>query len=281
MSYDPEPLAREFLSAYETGAMVPILPSARAGFDLEAAYEVEATLKRMREAAGVRALGRKVGYANKAMWRALKLDTLVWAHMYSDTIHYSELSSTALALPHRRSLKVEPEIVFGLKRSIEAESLEAQPFEAQALASAALEATAWLALGFEIIDCPFPGWKFQPSDLVASFGFHAALLIGARVPVPPESIATFAAELPRLKLRLFKNGEFVEEGFGRNSLKSPALCLAELGAAILRRFPSEPLRAGEIVSSGTLTSGHSTDAGDSWTAQVEGLPLPPLTLRLA
>jgi len=280
---DTETLARELLSAYETGGMVPILPSARAGFDLDAAYEVEATLKRIREAAGVRAVGRKVGYANKAMWRALKLDTLIWAHMYSDTIHYSELNFTELALPHRRSLKIEPEIVFGLKRSVETEPHEAQSLAAAATldAAAALEATAWLALGFEIIDCPFPDWKFQPSDLVASFGFHAGLVIGVRVPVPPESIATFAAELPRFKLRLLKNGEFVEEGSGRNSLKSPALCVAELGAAILRRFPSEPLRPGEIVSSGTLTSGHSTDAGDSWTAQVEGLPLPPLTLRLA
>jgi len=63
-------------------------------------------------------------------------------------------------------------------------------------------------------------------------------------------------------------------------LKSPALCLAEMGAAIARRFPNEPLSAGEIVSSGTLTGGHSTEWGDVWTVEVEGLPLPPLTLTL-
>jgi 2-keto-4-pentenoate hydratase len=56
--------------------------------------------------------------------------------------------------------------------------------------------------------------------------------------------------------------------------------LAELGAAVVRRFPSEPLRAGEIVSSGTLTAGHPTDRGDLWKVEVEGLGLPPLTLRL-
>jgi 2-keto-4-pentenoate hydratase len=77
-----------------------------------------------------------------------------------------------------------------------------------------------------------------------------------------------------------KGEEFVEEGFGRNSLKSPALCLAELGAAIARRFPAQPLSAGEIVSSGTLTAGHPTGRGDVWTVEVEGLSLPPLTLRL-
>jgi 2-keto-4-pentenoate hydratase len=56
--------------------------------------------------------------------------------------------------------------------------------------------------------------------------------------------------------------------------------LAELGAALVRRFPSEPLSAGEIVSSGTLTAGHSTDSGDLWKVELEGLALPPLTLRL-
>lgn len=251
--------------------MVSIPPSARPGFDLNMAYEVEAALKGFREAAGHRSVGRKVGYANKAMWRVLKLETLVWAHMYEDTVHYAEGNLATLALPRGRSLKIEPEIVFGLKQAITSESLDA---------AGALESTEWLAFGFEIIDCPFPEWKFQPSDFVASFGLHAALVIGERKPVQPDMISTFADQLARFKVRMSKNGEFVEEGSGRNSLRSPALCLAELGAAIIRRFPNEPLSASEIISSGTLTAGHLTAKGDSWTAEVEGLPLPSLTLSL-
>ena len=279
-----ETLARELLSAYETGEMVAIPPSARPGFDLNTAYEVEATLKQFREAAGHKAVGRKVGYANKAMWRVLKLETLVWAHMYDDTVHYSDRNSATLAIAHPRSLKIEPEIVFGLKKPIPAEGPEGVD-----AATAALASTEWLAVGFEIIDCPFPDWQFQPSDFVASFGLHAALVIGERVEVRqdlrPDGIAALVAELPRFKVRMScsnstKNKEFVEEGSGRNSLRSPALCLAELSAAIARRFPSEPLSAGEIVSSGTLNAGHPTGSGDLWTVEVEGLSLPPLTLRL-
>jgi 2-keto-4-pentenoate hydratase len=268
---DAETLAQELMSAYETDQMVPVPLSARPGFDLNQAYEVETILKRLREAAGHKAVGRKVGYANKAMWRVLKLETLVWAHMYDDTVQHSDSNSATLPLPHRRSLKIEPEIVFGLKQAITSEGLDA---------TAALESTEWLALGFEIIDCPFPDWNFQPSDFVASFGLHAALVIGERVQVRTDLIATLADQLARFKLRISKHGEFVEEGSGRNSLRSPALCLAELGAAIVRRFPTEPLGAGEIVSSGTLTAGHPADAGDLWTAEVEGLALPSLTLRL-
>ena len=140
-------LARELLSVYEMGQMVPALPSARSSFDLNTAYEVEAALKRLREAGGSRAVDRKVGHANKAMWRELRLETLVWAHMYDDTVQHSDSNSATVTLPHRHSLKIEPEIVFGLKQPILADGLDA---------TAALESTEWLAMGFEIIDCPFP-----------------------------------------------------------------------------------------------------------------------------
>jgi 2-oxo-3-hexenedioate decarboxylase len=265
-----ESLARELLSAYETGQMVSVIPSARPGFDLKMAYEVEATLRRLREAEGHRSVGRKVGFANKAMWRVLKLETLLWAHMYDDTVHYSEGNSASLTLAHPRSLKIEPEIVFGLK----------QPVMEGSDAAAALASVDWLAIGFEIIDCPFPEWKFEASDFVASFGFHAALVVGERMQIQRDLIPGLVTALPQLKVRILKGGEFVEEGSGKNSLKSPALCLAEMGTAIGRRFPNEPLSAGEIVSSGTLTGGHSTEWGDVWTVEVEGLPLPPLTLTL-
>ena len=272
MSHDDiESLARELQAAHESGQMVVRPPSERPNFDLNTAYEVEATLKQFREARGHKAVGRKVGYANKAMWRVLKLETLVWAHMYEDTVHFSDGNSGDISIARPRSLKVEPEIVFGLKQSLKGEASDAH---------AALEASDWLALGFEIIDCPFPDWKFQPSDFVACYGLHAALVVGERLQMRPELIAKLVDELPRFKVRVSKGGEFIEEGSGKNSLKSPALCLAELGAAIAKRFPAQPLSDGEIVSSGTLTAGHLTTRGDLWTFEVEGLSLPSLTLHV-
>src|SRR5271170_4640897 len=209
---DAEALARELFSAYKTGGMIEIPPSARPGFDLNTAYDVEATLKQFREAAGHKSAGRKVGYANKAMWRVLKLETLVWAHMYDDTVHYSDANSATLTVGHPRSLKIEPEIIFGMNQQFTAENSDA---------ASALASTDWLALGFEIIDCPFPEWNFQPSDFVASFGLHAALLIGERIHVRRDLIATLVDELARFKVRMMKSGELVEEGSGKNSLKSP------------------------------------------------------------
>jgi 2-keto-4-pentenoate hydratase len=264
-----EVLAREVLAACETGQMIPVPFSARPGFDLNMAYEVEAFLKRIREASGRRAIGRKVGYANKAMWRMLKLETLVWGHMYDDTVHYSDNNSATLTIAKARSLRIEPEIVFGLKTSLTSGNLDAR---------AALESTEWLALGFEIIDCPFLGWQFQPSDFVASFGLHAALVVGEKIAVRPESISQLLDDLPRCKVRMLKSRELVEEGSGTNSLRSPALCLAELADAVAKRSPSDPLAAGEITSTGTLTAGHALEKSDVWTAEVTGLAVPALTL---
>src|ERR1700736_3615799 len=100
---DSEALAGELMSAYETGQVVPIPPSSRPGFDLNAAYAVESTLRRWREASGHRSVGRKVGYAKKAVWRILKLDTLVWAHMYDNTVHQSNGNAATLTLANTRS----------------------------------------------------------------------------------------------------------------------------------------------------------------------------------
>jgi 2-oxo-3-hexenedioate decarboxylase len=246
-------------------------PSARpAGLSLAEAYAVESELARRKRARGARPVGRKVGYANKAMWRVLKLDTLVWAHVYSDTVHDARDGSRALAVEHLYSPKIEPEIVFKLSAPLGPDAAEPD---------AALRGVEWLALGFEIIDCVFPDWSYQPADFVASYGLHAALVVGEPLRVEPSMISGLADDLARFSVKLSKNGVLVEEGAGRNALRSPARSLGELAAALARQPGAEPLAAGELVSSGTLTTSTPMAPGDSWHAAVEGLAVASLTLR--
>ena len=263
-------LAQELAAAYARRSAVTAPTERDPGFDLSAAYAVESELMRMRLAAGHAAVGRKVGYANKAMWRALKLDTLVWAHVYDDTVHYANGGEASLSIARMFAPKIEPEVVFKLKKPLLESGLDA---------TAVLDSVEWLALGFEIIDCVFPGWTFQPADFVASFGLHAALVVGEPTEVSAWEVPTLVDELPRFGVRLLKNGELVEEGSGRNSLRSPALCLGELAAAAARRPDTEPLAAGEIISTGTLTSSVPIAPGETWTVEVDGIDLAPLTLQ--
>jgi 2-oxo-3-hexenedioate decarboxylase len=272
MPTDPKTLAQELMDAYARRERVDAPSTRDEGFDLAAAYAVEAELARLGRAAGRTTVGRKVGFANKAMWRVLKLETLVWAHMYDDTVQYAKDGASLLAAARLYSPKIEPEIVFKLKRPLASADLEP---------AAVLEAVEWLALGFEIIDCVFPDWKFQPADFVASFGLHAALVVGEPRAVEPAMIPALVEQLPRFKVRLMKNGEPVEEGSGKNALRSPALCLGELAGAITRQAGAEPLAAGELISSGTLTASYPIARGETWRAEVEGIDLPALTLAIA
>ena len=172
----------------------------------------------MRRAAGHATVGRKIGFANKALWRVHKLDTLVWAHMYDDTVRYAAASNTAdVPVTRMTSPHIEPEIVFKLKRPL-----------AGGDPAAALEAVEWLALGFEVVDCVYADWKFQPADFLAAYGLHAGLVVGEPRPVEPAHIPALADALATFTVTLTKNGQLAAEGGGKNVLRSPALCLAEV-----------------------------------------------------
>jgi len=265
-----ESLARELMAAHDVGGTIGVPPSAReGGLDLATAYAVEAEIVRLRRETGRRTVGRKVGFANKALWRVLKLDTLVWSHMYDDTVHQASAGRASLGIGGRLAPRIEPEVVLKLQRALEPGVPDA---------AAALAAVDWIALGFEIIDCPFPGWQFTPADFVADLGLHAALVVGEPRRVSAETVAALVDELPRFKLALLRNDALVEEGSGRNSLRSPALCLAELAGVASRPPGTDPLAAGELVSTGTLTSPQPIAPGETWTARVAGTDLPELTV---
>lgn len=264
---DPRTLAIELRDAYVKRQTVSAPSSREGGLDLAAAYATERELVRMREESGSRAIGFKVGFANKAIWRALKLDTLVWAHMYDDTVRFADHNEATVSLAKLLVPKIEPEIVFKLR----------QPVAPGADAAAILAATEWLALGFEIIDCVYPEWKFTPVDFVAAYGFHAGLIVGTPLPVTAAVIPSLVEQLAAFIVTLQKNGQSVAQGAGKNSLKSPALCLGELSSAAIKS--GEPLKPGDLVSSGTLTEAQLLAPGETFTAVVEGLNLPPLTVR--
>src|SRR3954471_14219216 len=133
-------LAREIQTAYANGQVLASLPTSReGGLDIAAAYSVESELMNLRRVSGRKTVGVKVGFANKAMWRILKLDSLVWAHMYDDTVRFSSGNTAEFSLARCRSPKIEPEIVFKLKA----------PLAAGVDAAGALEAVEWIAIGFE------------------------------------------------------------------------------------------------------------------------------------
>ena len=266
---DPRALAAEIAAAY-AGKQLIAAPAGRdGGLDLASAYAVEHELMHRRQAEGHRTVGRKVGFANKAMWRVLKLDTLVWAHMYDDTVRHASGNEASVSVGKMIAPKLEPEIVFRMKA----------PLDGAVDAGPVLHCVESIALGFEIIDCPYPDWKFTPPDFVAAGGLHVGLIVGSSRSLSSDDITPLIEQLASFTVSLQKNGAVVAQGSGKNSLKSPALCLGELGAAIAKQ--GQPaLAPGEYVSSGTLTEAQPIAPGETYTAVVEGIDLPPLTVRV-
>ena len=263
-------LAREMLDAYTTGRSIPVPPSAReGGFDLDAGYAVEAEIVRTRRAAGRKTVGRKLGLGNRAVWKALNLKTLVWASMYDDTVQYAKNGRGSISVAKMRAPKIEPEIAVKL-RSV----------PSGATPEAAIEAVEWIALAFEIVDCPFPEWKFQGGDFMASLGLHAALLVGEPRAVRPGDTAKLIEQLGAFTATLTKNGEVAQQGGGKNVLDNPALCLAEFVSALPRQKFTEPLRAGEIITTGSLTPAPLVSAGEQWRIEASGLDVAALTVDL-
>jgi len=272
VAIDRAALAREILDAYARRQPIGIPPSARdGGLDLSSAYAVESEIVRLRLAEGRTITGLKAGFANKAVWRALRLETLVWAHMYDDTVQQAAGNAATLPIDRLFAPKIEPEIVFTLKR----------PLAATAEPAAALEAVESIALGFEIIDCLFPDWKFEPADFVASKGLHAALIVGDALAVDPSNIPELVEQFRAFTVKLMKNGQVVAEGGGRNVLRSPASCLAELASAHARASASASLPTGTLISSGTMTESQLIARGEQWSAELTGLDLPALSVQFS
>jgi 2-oxo-3-hexenedioate decarboxylase len=264
---DPAAIAREIVAAFADRAPIAVPPSAR-GLDLPAAYAVEAELVRFRREDGRSPVGVKVGYASKAVWRALKLETVAWASMYDDTVTFATAGAATLAVGRMIAPKIEPEIVVRLSGAVPAGLTDPV---------AVLGHVEWLALGFEVIDCPYADWKFQPPDFVAAYGLHAALVVGEAYRPAPETLATLAEQLAAFKVTLSKDDAVAAEGAGKNALRSPALCVAELATA-RDRAGLAPFAAGALISTGTLTESQPMAAGQRWTARLDGLPLRALTL---
>ncbi len=266
-----ETLAQEFFEAKATGKAIPVRPTDRAGgLDLVSAYAVEAQLKALKAAEGNLAIGRKIGFANKALLQKFNLDAVLWGHMYTDTIvfatdNYSEWSLAGTVAP-----KLEPEIVMKLSAPITNPNDDALTV---------LKSIEWIALGYEIVDCPYPGWQFAGPDFVTAFGFHVGLLVGDPLPLEDIDLAALAEKLTSFKLNLYKDGELAENGGGVNVMGNPAVAISELALALNKYVKTDLLTSGEIITTGTLTTAPLVAVGQEWVAAPEGLELPKLTIK--
>src|SRR5580692_9741144 len=264
---DVKAVANEVVAALAGHYQIPKFSSRPGGLTLAQAYRVAPLLRAVFEARGEIITGRKIGFTNREMWKVYGVQSPIWGYITNRTTQ--ELASTqAIRVKDFVEPRIEPEIMFGLK---------AAPLPGMSEAML-LDCTEWVALGYEVVQSIFPGWKFAAADAVAAHCVHGALLIGARHAIAPRK-AEWQHELASFTVQLYCNGKLSQRGSGALVLNSPLLSLRSLIELLANDTHNPPLRAGEIISTGTLTLAMPVSAGDSWTAKVSGIPLEDIALR--
>jgi 2-oxo-3-hexenedioate decarboxylase len=264
---DLKAVADEVGAALADRSQISNFSSRPCGLTLAQAYRVTALLRAAFEARGEKMTGRKVGFTNREMWKVYGVQSPIWGNITDRTTH--ELASTqALRIKDFVEPRIEPEIIFGLI---------ATPLPGMSEA-ALLNCIEWVAFGYEIVQSIFAGWKFAAADAIAAHCVHGALLIGARHAIAPRKTA-WQRELASFTVELYCNGKLSQRGGGALVLDSPLLALRSLIEMLANDTHNPPLRAGEIISTGTLTLAMPVSAGESWTAKVSGIPLEEIALR--
>jgi 2-keto-4-pentenoate hydratase len=262
-------IATELLEALDANTMVRAITGRDPGFHPDAAYLVSADILRRRRARGETPIGRKIGFTNRTIWAEYGVFTPIWGCVYDSTVTYFDDPRGTLAIGHLAQPRIEPEIVLHFKSAPRATEDERE----------LLSNIDWIAHGYEIVQCHFPNWKFRAADTIADFGLHGALVVGPRRPV--EDLSDVIRKLRTFTITLAKNGEVEAQGGGGNVLDSPLLAAAHLVHMLKDQPLFEPIEAGELVTTGTLTSALPIRAGESWTTALSGIELPGFHLHLA
>jgi 2-oxo-3-hexenedioate decarboxylase len=262
-----EAVAEEVIAALADHSQIPTFSSRSGGLTLAQAYRVTPLLRSAFEARGERIVGRKIGFTNRQMWEAYGVASPIWGYITSRTAH--ELADTqVLSLKDFSEPRIEPEIMFGLGAAPTPDMSDA----------ALLNCVEWVALGYEIVQSIFPNWKFAAADTVAANGVHAALLIGKRHAIAPRK-AEWRRELATFEAELLCDHKRVQQGGGALVLDSPLSALRHLIELLADDRHNPALRAGDIISTGTLTLPMPVKPGERWTARVQGIPLEEITIR--
>jgi 2-oxo-3-hexenedioate decarboxylase len=221
------------------------------GFDVEAAYEVQRELVRMRLDEGARLVGAKLGLTSSAKQVQMNVDSPLYGRLTSDMVLDP---GEPVDLERFIHVRAEPEIGFLIGSEI----------AAPATIATVLAATESVFPAIELIDSRYDAFRFRLPDVVADNASSAGLIVGS-VALPP----TAAGDLRLLGVVLRRDGEVVATAAGAAALGHPAQAVAWLVGELAAR--GESLTAGSIVLSGALTDAIPLTAGSVVTAEIERL----------
>jgi 2-keto-4-pentenoate hydratase len=112
---------------------------------------------------------------------------------------------------------------------------------------------------FEIVDSRIADWKIKLPDTVADNASSGRYILGTK------KLKLSEVDLPRVSMKLYKNGEPAGEGTGAAVLGDPCISVAWLANRLWTYGVT--LQAGEVILSGAFSAAPLAAKGDTFVAE--------------
>lgn len=193
-------------------------------------------------------VGYKIGFTNEAVQSDLGVDEPAYGRVLENTIRWDRRFEVDSLIEPR----VEPEIAFVLEEDLDRSANRLD----------VLSATRFVVPVIEVVDSRIGDWDFTAPAAIADNALAARLLPGNRAAATTTDFTLEAVEV-------LINGKHRAAGTGAAVLDHPADAVAWLADALSDRGDS--LRAGDIVTTGSLTEPIPVDIGDTIVARFSSL----------
>ncbi len=246
--------AEALYTALRTREVVDPLTSQTPEMTIEDAYAVSSgLLERRMQRDGEKVIGKKIGVTSKAVMNMLGVHQPDFGYL-TDAMVVDE--SEALSLSTKMiQPRAEGEIAFILKHDLTGPGVTA---------SDVLRATDFIVPCFEIVDSRIRDWKIKIQDTVSDNASCGYFLLGSQAADPRK------VDLSTCGMVVELNGQVISTGAGAAALgSSPVSCVVWL-ANTLGKF-GVPLKAGEVILSGSLVPLQPVKAGDYMSVSIGGI----------
>ena len=201
---------------------------------------------------GEKVVGKKIGVTSKVVQEMLGVHRPDFGFL-TNTMEYPNGADVKIA-DCMIQPRAEAEIGFRLKKDLIGPGVTEQDV---------LDATDYIMPCFEIVDSRIENWKIKIQDTIADNASCGVYALGV------EQVDPNTVDLPNLKVKVYKNGEFLSEGMGSAVQGDPLTAVAWL-ANTLGEY-GIPFKAGEVILSGSLVPLESVKPGDKMHMELEGV----------
>lgn len=232
----------------------PIRPLTETYPDLtiETAYHISLHMLERRLAAGERVIGKKIGLTSKAVQTMLGVNQPDYGYL-TDTMAFSQGEEMPIS-ERLMQPRAEGEIAFVLKKDLLGPGIT----NADVMA-----ATECLIPCFEVVDSRIENWQIKIQDTIADNASCGLFVLG------DQAVSPHKVDLATCGMVVEKNGSIISTGAGAAAWGSPVNCVTWL-ANKLGEF-GIPLKAGEVILSGSLVPLEPVKAGDFMSVSINGI----------